>query len=198
MSYYMDPSCTYDCPPPPGYSSEDYLSSSGYRDGSPSEFSVGSWIDDLPPDISKCYSSDFIPADFDIPTPRRRRQHRKYCFVWPKDGRNGDRWGRMKDIATGRGPDMFVVSSPDVNSRLGMPNRGQWTQWNEKYPWAPRDFPPRAAPWAQRNPYGRYDFRRRRYGIPDQMTWTNAHWPRSSSSNFRFPLAFQQFNEAMF
>ena len=196
MSYYNDLGHAHG--PPPEYSSDDYMSSSGCY-ATPSDFSVGSWVDNLPPELSDFYPPDYIPSDFDIPNSRRRRHqnNRKYCFVWPKDGKNGTTLGRMRDIATGRGPDIFVVSSPDVNSRYGMPTRGQWTQWNEKYPWAPRFFPPRSAPWAQRNPHHRYDYRRRKYCIPDQMAWTNAFWPKTSRSNPRYPLAFQSFDDGM-
>ena len=194
MSHYTDLGHST----PPELSSEDYISNPGYCGTSPSNYSIDSWVDDLP-ELSDFFPPDYIPADFDIPNPRRRRQHndRKYCFVWPKDGRNGSKSGRMKDIITGRGPDIYVVSSPDVRSRLNMPTRGQWTQWNEKYPWAARYFPPRSAPWAQRSPHHRYDYRRRRYCVPDELTWTNAHWPRSSAPHSRFPLAFQPYNDGL-
>ena len=39
-----------------------------------------------------------------------RPQKNNWAFIWPKDKPNQTKWGRMGDILTGKGPDIFVAS----------------------------------------------------------------------------------------
>ena len=118
---------------------------------------------------------------------RRRRRKPDYCFVWPKDGKNGNRWGRFKDLMTNSGPDIYV--SP-TSGRI-CPTRAEWSQWNERRPGVWLHNPHLDLPWARRRPEERFDFRRRKYCIPDPSSWRDVRWPGEPNSRHMYPLCFQ-------
>ena len=51
------------------------------------------------------------------------------AFIWPKDGRNGSKWGRMKDILQDKGPDIHIAISADKMDY--MKNRQQKSGWSD-------------------------------------------------------------------
>jgi hypothetical protein len=120
------------------------------------------------------------------------------AFVWPKDGRNGTAWGRLKDIMQNKGPDIYVTMNADKHDYMAnRPTKAQWAGypglggWD---PWGPWSFPSwKYAPWTGkgvlggRTPGQSYDFRTRRYGNVNRSTWTDAFWQPSPRVNERNP-----------
>lgn len=115
----------------------------------------------------------------------------KLGLIWPKDPRRGNptRWPRiwrLKDVFKNRRPDIFVGR---IDKKA--PDETNWSRW-------PRHEVPGACTgaacdgsaeccyrdddaenqvdtpfsWARRAPEVRYDFRTRRYQVPDAGTWS--------------------------
>ncbi|KAH7380624.1 hypothetical protein BKA66DRAFT_419826 [Pyrenochaeta sp. MPI-SDFR-AT-0127] len=117
------------------------------------------------------------------------------AFIWPKDGKNGTKWGRMKDVLLNRGPDIFVAFGADKGDCVSnRPTRAQWSghvnlddrglahSFNER----------KFAPWTTDGLFGgrmpglSYDFRTRKHCIPHRRMWTDVRWqsePRRDRSN---------------
>lgn len=106
-------------------------------------------------------------------------------WIWPKDPRPGNpqhwprRW-RLFDVLTNRGPDIYVgqINTPkrDKTStqRRSRPTRGEWSRWGEdshdpNAGWSP-------FPWARRGAQEKYDFRTRKYHVPDRGTWSSVEY----------------------
>ncbi|OQD64863.1 hypothetical protein PENPOL_c007G00622 [Penicillium polonicum] len=108
-------------------------------------------------------------------------------WIWPKDPRPGNpqhwprRW-RIFDVLTSKGPDIYVgrIDQPKTNTgraspqaRSG-PTREEWSRW-EMDPNDPEsDYSP--VPWARRPAAERYDFRTRKYHVPDHGTWSDVQY----------------------
>lgn len=124
-----------------------------------------------------------------LPDPFQRKRYR---WIWPRDkpSRKGH-WGRLKDVLTNQGPDVFVSS--DHNRPL----RRRWTN----RPWLDEDdnaldLTTESPFWVKRwrRPGVAYDFRTRKYKkdrpqvfeqwlfgaganpVGDPLTWTDARW----------------------
>lgn len=137
---------------------------------------------------------------------RDSRKHRKVkaskAFIWPKDGRNGTTWGRMKDVLTNKGPDIHVVFAARKGEWVAnRPTRAQWSGHTDLVLNPPNQLSSRKyAPWTAngmlggRQPGMSYDFRTRTFGPKHQSMWTDALWEsdqdRSTKWN-NFPQAIR-------
>jgi hypothetical protein len=121
---------------------------------------------------------------------RVRKPH--YAFIWPKDGRNGSNFGRMKDILSGKGPDMFVSVSVDKEDYMfNRPRRSRWAKQTEldDRDWTPN---PKNPPWVREAREGKkYDFATRTYRYPDWKMFSDAYWYNTSSKKFPWPRAWR-------
>lgn len=117
----------------------------------------------------------------------------RYAWVWPKDGKRQDWWGRWKDIVTGRGPDMHVSISGDSRDRQkDWPSRARWSGWKDLAdPTEDKGGSMPTIPWTKRGVDEKYDFRKRRYVRPDKKSWTDAKWQRPPNNHFTRPRAFR-------
>lgn len=124
------------------------------------------------------------------------------AFIWPKDGRNGSRWGRMKDILQGKGPDIHIAISADkMDYMVNRPSRSRWSDWtclDDRY--EAQDLAmssAKYAPWTRncalggRNERLSYDFRTRRYGKHNKYTWTDVQWQPEPNRTRVYPEAFR-------
>ena len=103
-----------------------------------------------------------------------------HAFIWPRDQGQGS-WRRWKDLATGKGPDMFIASNPNrPPGASDGPTRRRWTgfpeaesNWRNKMLDANNHHG--STPWAsQRNDRPYYDFAARRYRRrPHDGMWTD-------------------------
>lgn len=125
----------------------------------------------------------------------RLRKKPHYCFIWPKDGRNGGKLGRMKDIATGKGPDIHVTVSAEKGDYMA--NRQRKASWarhinlDDRYD--DRDSRLKN-PWTKHPQRSgtRYDFLQRKYRRPDENMMTDAIWhPGVSSKQFPYPACWR-------
>lgn len=116
----------------------------------------------------------------------------RYAWVWPKDGKRQNWWGRWKDIMSGCGPDIHVVISEDMRQRQkDWPSKAQWSKWNDLADSTVDGEKPRPLiRWARRGVDERYDFRKRKYIRPDKKTWTDAIW-RNPSDGSEEPKTFR-------
>lgn len=124
---------------------------------------------------------------------RRLRQVKaSKAFIWPKDGKNGTKWGRMKDIIRGEGPDMFVAFGASQGDCISnRPSRAQWSMHqNFDDTGVTKGFDPQKfAPWTKnailggRVPGKCYDFRTRKHMYPDGQMWSDAIWQREPYKN---------------
>ncbi|KAJ5920578.1 hypothetical protein N7516_011436 [Penicillium verrucosum] len=104
-------------------------------------------------------------------------------WIWPKDPRPGNpqhwprRW-RIFDVLTSKGPDIYVgrIDQPRTKTRRAYPTgptRQGWSRW--EFPNDPEpDYSP--LPWARRPAGERYDFRTRKYHVPDHGTWSDVEY----------------------
>ncbi|KAJ4334720.1 hypothetical protein N0V87_006629 [Didymella glomerata] len=124
------------------------------------------------------------------------------AFIWPKDGRNGSKWGRMKDILQDKGPDIHIAMSADKMDY--MKNRQHKSRWAD---WTCLDNRDRDvsmssvkyAPWTHNGALGgrapglSYDFRTRKYGQANPKTWTDIKWQPEPNGKHMFPEALRSF-----
>ncbi|EUC36998.1 hypothetical protein COCCADRAFT_86532 [Bipolaris zeicola 26-R-13] len=132
------------------------------------------------------------------------------AFIWPKDGKNGSSWGRMKDILRNTGPDIYIGfgarSTDCVSSR---PPRSQWAG----YPHLDESGmscgfnSQKFAPWTKSRMLGgrqcglSYDFRTRKHAEPNRSTWTDAIWqqePYRNRKSNHYPEAVRMVNGVWF
>lgn len=124
------------------------------------------------------------------------------AFIWPKDGRNGSTWGRVKDILTGNGPDVFVAFGANKSDCVGnRPSRAQWSgHVNLDDTGLAKGFNhEKFAPWTVKWPGARppgmcYDFHTRKYGPERTRMWTDAIWQKEPHKNRKlnpYPEAFR-------
>ncbi|KAF1947913.1 hypothetical protein EJ02DRAFT_332466 [Clathrospora elynae] len=114
------------------------------------------------------------------------------AFVWPKDGKNGSSWGRMKDVFQNKGPDIYVAfgarktdcvsNRPPRSQWAGHPNlddRGMTFGFNSQ----------KFAPWTKTGLLGgrtygmSYDFRTRKHSSANPYMWTDAIWQQEPYKN---------------
>jgi hypothetical protein len=120
------------------------------------------------------------------------------AFVWPKDEKNGTKWGRLKDILSNKGPDMYLTTNADKRDYMkNRPSRGTWSghsnlearRFDDSYPMSSEKY----APWTRNGALGgrlsgtAYDFRTRKYEIPHRFTWTDARWQPDSMKDKHNP-----------
>jgi hypothetical protein len=103
-------------------------------------------------------------------------------WIWPKDPRPGNpshwprRW-RLFDVLANKGPDIYVgkINQPKgENKRASKPSepgptQGEWSRWDSNSYNPDDEYSP--FPWVKRRSGERYDFRTRKYHIPDHGTW---------------------------
>ncbi|KAF2828355.1 hypothetical protein CC86DRAFT_192265 [Ophiobolus disseminans] len=140
------------------------------------------------------------PAEYDPVTKRWFQDDRKlpklkssYAFIWPKDGRMDSKLGRFKDILKNRGPDIYLTKNAHrLDYMANRPTRERWGGWTHL---DDRDSynslnSKKFAPWVQhewlggREPGYTYDFRTRKYGVPNRRTWSDAQWPDSKKAKW--------------
>lgn len=101
-------------------------------------------------------------------------------WIWPKDPRPGNpshwprRW-RFFDVLRNKGPDIYVgvVRPAKTTNTKSQPSlRTNWSRWEEE------EIDEFDSPfcWARRGHAERYDFRRRKYVVPDQGTWSRVEY----------------------
>lgn len=125
------------------------------------------------------------------------------AFIWPKDGKNGSKWGRVKDILQDKGPDIHIAISADKMDY--MRNRQHKSRWSGWTCLDDRDLdlsmsPKKWAPWTNNGALGgrapglSYDFRTRKYGKANKYTWTDAKWQPEPNAQHMFPEALRSFS----
>ena len=72
---------------------------------------------------SLCYLLNLNGEDEQLPRHKTSGWNSKW--VWPRDKGNGGRWSRLKDVCSGKGPDIFVTSQ-----RSRGPYRIEWSNWS--------------------------------------------------------------------
>ncbi|KAK2740206.1 hypothetical protein FQN57_006217 [Myotisia sp. PD_48] len=118
---------------------------------------------------------------------------RQIGFIWPRDPQPGNptKWPfgkRIMDVLRNRGPDMFI--GPLDGPRVG-PSRARWSRWADVYPADDAEddlLPPLFRCWDRKQQ--RYDFRTRKYKIPDMNTWSYVQYPNDDGfGDIRIPIA---------
>jgi hypothetical protein len=130
---------------------------------------------------------------------RLPKQKSSYAFVWPKDGKRDSKMGRLMDILQNKGPDMYLTKNAHrLDYMANRPTRERWAGWTNL---DDRDAynslnSRKFAPWVQKGIFGGrerglgYDFRTRKYGVPNRATWTDARW-QSGSKEYKWPEAIR-------
>ncbi|KAL4889872.1 hypothetical protein BDV59DRAFT_102109 [Aspergillus ambiguus] len=116
----------------------------------------------------------------------------RLAWIWPKDPRPGNpshwpRIWRLRDVLTNRGPDIYIGRINTGNDR-----KVNWSRWpddadNErtscccgeqsgKGKRGARTVDKSPMKWDKRHPAERYDFRTRKYAIPDRGTWSRVEY----------------------
>ena len=127
--------------------------------------------------------------------PTKPPKEQTIGWIWPKDPRPGNpsRWPRLwrfSDVLTGKGPDIYVGAigkRPPPTKDRETPGRTvsstNWARWDVEP--EEDDTPVR---WARRDKREKYDYSTRKYGIPNERTWSaveyadceweGGKWPR--------------------
>ena len=121
------------------------------------------------------------------PIPPRHTRERAGQMVWPRDKKRNS-WGRLRDILTGKGPDIWCTRQGSL-----APHRPIWSNWR-----AQRNDPLHAwdnlgylyendeggPHWfgAERPNNVKYDFKKRRYRVPDGEAWSDVKYDRNNRS----------------
>jgi hypothetical protein len=102
---------------------------------------------------------------------------KRYCWIWPNDGKRQGTLGCVKDVVTGKGPDMHI----GLLDRTWHLSRSRWSRWpeydSERF-WTDDALPP--ASHADRK-NKRYDFRKRKYedrpsAFFNDVRWSDVRW----------------------
>lgn len=127
---------------------------------------------------------------------RTRVKKPHYHFIWPKDGKNESKWGRAKDILSGKGPDIHVTIGAEKMDYMKL--RQRRSTWARHVNLDDRHHDHRKTlqiPWAStaaRRAGLRYDFYERAYRKPDRYMMTDARWyTGDSSKGVPFPKSFR-------
>lgn len=102
---------------------------------------------------------------------------KRHGWIWPNDGQRQGTLGGIKDVLTGKGPDMHI-------GRLDKPwqlPRSRWSRWPDLDPerfWTDYALPP--ARHADRKNQ-RYNFRKRKYEDDppkcfNDLRWSDVRW----------------------
>ena len=109
-------------------------------------------------------------------------------MVWPRD-KNGSTmgtWSRLKDVFTGKGPDIWCTR----RGSLG-PQRPVWSNWRDHEPYSIWD---NLGYYYENNEDGihffragrpnevRYDFKKRKYVVPDNSAWSDAKYDKHNEN----------------
>ncbi|KAJ5973364.1 hypothetical protein N7481_010574 [Penicillium waksmanii] len=100
-------------------------------------------------------------------------------WIWPKDPRPGNpshwpkRW-RFFDVLRNKGPDIYVGAMRPAKSTMTKAKASSRTNWAR---WEEEELDQNETPfrWARRGAE-RYDFRRRKYSVPDYGTWSRVEY----------------------
>ncbi|KAF2678382.1 hypothetical protein K458DRAFT_246729, partial [Lentithecium fluviatile CBS 122367] len=115
------------------------------------------------------------------------RHKKHYHFIWPKDGKNGSKWGRFKDIMSGQGPDIHVTAGASKHDYMShRPRKPRWGLHDDLDDRGPDCAIPSPFPWVNNiREYSAncYDFRTRKFRRPHHGMWTDAHWPKEPRSH---------------
>lgn len=113
-------------------------------------------------------------------------------FIWPKDGKNGTKWGRMKDILQGKGPDIHVAFSANrMDYMWNRPSRDRWARHSNLDDRSPDLSLRYELPWVGRRGTTKcYDYRTRKWVRPNLEMWTDARWPEKSDE-YTYPYAMR-------
>ena len=126
-----------------------------------------------------------------------RRVKASKAFIWPKDGKYGTTWGRVKDVFTNKGPDIFVAFGANKGDCVSnRPTRAQWSGHtnlddrgkNTSFNCA------KFAPWTTNGMLGgrmpglSYDFRTREHHVPYSHMWSDAIWQQEPYKNEKWNL----------
>jgi hypothetical protein len=126
-----------------------------------------------------------------------------YAFVWPKDGKRGSTFGRVKDIFQNSGPDIYLTKNADkLDYMANRPARDRWAGWPEfLHPLDPKAWnsmnSKKYAPWVQkgmlggRSPGKSYDYHTRKYDTPHMGMHTGAVWGQMGWKNDQQPEAMR-------
>lgn len=128
------------------------------------------------------------------------------AFIWPKDGKNGSSWGRLKDIFRNDGPDIYVTfGARPTDCVLNRPPRSQWAghpQLDDRGMTCSFNSQ-KFAPWTKTGMLGgrehglSYDFRTRKHSKPNRWMWTDAIWQQEPYTNRKwnsYPEALRTVN----
>ena len=133
------------------------------------------------------YADPYISTRAGHPLPLHRPDSRRpwnsnqprAAFIWPRDKgvthAPPGSWRRFKDILTRKGPGIWIGDRTEYG-----PTRPEWSMWLEH---------DNLGYWNEHHEYGalnghdnlddkRYDFRTRKYQIPDRHTWSDVKWER--------------------
>ena len=105
--------------------------------------------------------------------------NRRLGLIWPRDPLPKNaiwrRGQRLRDVLTGKGPDIFFG---DIDGPTLRPGMARWSRWWDLHGEAGDQdhltLPP--LPWADRG-NERYDFMTRKYRIPDASIWSKIEYP---------------------
>lgn len=136
------------------------------------------------------------------------KPERTIGFIWPKDPRpaNPPRWPRhwrFLDVLCNKGPDIFVGTLDGPNAT---PHTARWSRWQDLYGHPDDGDEETRAPFpgADRG-LKRYDFRTRKYKIPDEATWSYVQYCDDGKHGWRrdgivheVPQTFWDVNGAMY
>ncbi|KAF2645086.1 hypothetical protein P280DRAFT_514539 [Massarina eburnea CBS 473.64] len=112
----------------------------------------------------------------------RRVKKPHYHWIWPKDGRQGSKLGRVKELLQGKGPDMHIAISADKMDY--MHNRQRRAKWGNHLNIDGNQGPETlSAPWwvgsgivGGRDNRLKYDYWTSKYVKPYEGMWTDAIW----------------------
>ena len=128
------------------------------------------------------YTKDGQPLPWHLPDSQRpwKSNQPRGAFIWPRDkgvtNSPPGSWRRFKDIITGKGPGIWIGDRTEFG-----PTKPEWSNWLEY---------DNLGYWHEHNEAGglntsngdlgdlRYDFRTRKYKVPDRHTWSDAKWER--------------------
>jgi len=136
-------------------------------------------------------------------------------WIRPHDGKRPGAMGRLKDVLTGEGADVFITLSGDKRTLMrDRPQRWMWTGWGlsptevEDRRRFDMDFREQDLEGAfegrktagKRGMQPLYDFRSRKYWTLGRVMrdpssiWQNAHWPEGASRQSQMPLSWRDGN----
>jgi hypothetical protein len=133
------------------------------------------------------YRRNIAVRDAHLPSKLRMRR----AFIWPSDGKRKSTWGRWKDLASKKGPDIYVAPLSQRPTRNHWKNRMQDFNLNELGEIESREDASRAMPWANRYLDKPYDFRTRKFRRDRPGVWADAVWPRHDADQFDQPLSYR-------